>query len=932
MKSNFTIGVDQIEKRKRCLSETSDQPTDLQKWRKLAIDSIKRNSPTSGSDANRFISEAANYTAANKYYETVVEFVKLIEQSDFAVPAARSIASNVVPFIVNLKEFSHAVQRVNIFNDEAAELLESAIHKNSMCDNVLRIHNSICKRFNIEGYLKENSYLPTDILVVEMCSMIDTFEGDHAEKLRASLEEITYLFDKLAVEHENADIVQYTTEYYLHKDENADPELFESYKMELNYCHLLTESDLSGIRYFLEEEEVEDTAKTSDTFIGDEPIIFKTKQTIMDLIDVFKKSPDKREETFYSLIDSIVSNYSPNEILNSMDGIINWMVTFVVNELYQNSVVVIKGLKAIISHLIDARLDSKDVVRLQDIMSNSLNLIRKYKIDQTENGEEVAVALAKLIDVSADYNKMNTNAESVKKELGIDTEEGEIYKLEAFASSYAFSDTVNAINNTKRMLEEDTQYVSAINKIATPIMITQKDFKDARLHPESIIECITESGVFDHVVAIYDVKDNTSNALVEAVANLCRYINNSIPNKTTHLYYENIESIVEIHVEDTNVIALSDTQMDVRDNAITESEMVYFGMMEHLFEVADTFNEIDAQELAENYAQIEPDLTSEQLCHVIDIAQYTGGLISSERVHEMAETYRANHPTDYYGNGCIANIISGWNQYDVDVDVMAEAVGSLNEAILNEINFKVSKNNAKEVKSNGKDSSDRREKDAGKSKSLGSAGSKDKAANNGNNDSVKDKFSKNKDKEEKRKHKEKLSLNTLKMATVSLKGKAKDLDAKAKKMSDDLDMAAEHFMSAVKELYSNDNRESVIRGSIVPSFHKLFQRGVVGVVGTGVIALFNPTYAVVTAALYVFSLIAVSKHNTEKERALLLDEINIELDVLEKELANAESHNQMKKYRQLTAYKKKLMRERQRIKYKVTYHAMVVNDNPDRES
>lgn len=169
------------------------------------------------------------------------------------------------------------------------------------------------------------------------------------------------------------------------------------------------------------------------------------------------------------------------------------------------------------------------------------------------------------------------------------------------------------------------------------------------------------------------------------------------------------------------------------------------------------------------------------------------------------------------------------------------------------------------------------------------------------------------------------------MAAVALKGKAKDLDAKSKKISDDIDAQAERFMNAVKELYSNDNRESVIKGSIIPSFHKLFQRGVVGVAGTGVIALFNPTYAVVAAALYVFSLIAVSKHNTEKERALLLDEINIELDVLEKELANAESRNQMKRYRQLVTYKKKLMRERQRIKYKSTYHAMVVQDNPDRE-
>ena len=48
---------------------------------------------------------------------------------------------------------------------------------------------------------------------------------------------------------------------------------------------------------------------------------------------------------------------------------------------------------------------------------------------------------------------------------------------------------------------------------------------------------------------------------------------------------------------------------------------------------------------------------------------------------------------------------------------------------------------------------------------------------------------------------------------------------------------------------------------------------------------------------------------------LLLDEIETELEVLEKEIAIADSKNQIKKYRTLLQYKKNLQRQYQRIKY-----------------
>ena len=53
---------------------------------------------------------------------------------------------------------------------------------------------------------------------------------------------------------------------------------------------------------------------------------------------------------------------------------------------------------------------------------------------------------------------------------------------------------------------------------------------------------------------------------------------------------------------------------------------------------------------------------------------------------------------------------------------------------------------------------------------------------------------------------------------------------------------------------------------------------------------------------------------------MIYDEIDTELKVVEKELQLAENDGNMKKYRFLLQYQKKLARERQRIKYGLKVH------------
>lgn len=156
---------------------------------------------------------------------------------------------------------------------------------------------------------------------------------------------------------------------------------------------------------------------------------------------------------------------------------------------------------------------------------------------------------------------------------------------------------------------------------------------------------------------------------------------------------------------------------------------------------------------------------------------------------------------------------------------------------------------------------------------------------------------------------EKVDLNAIKLSIEGLKGKMKDMGAKEKEMSRNLDINMNHFMNSMKNAMTNDRREAIIKGSVIPSFSRCLKIGI----GLAGIAAFNPLAAVITA----FAGLAVSKNLNAKERRLMLDEIDIELKALDKEIQMAEDNKNMKKYRQLLTYQKQLQREKQRIKYNI---------------
>lgn len=164
--------------------------------------------------------------------------------------------------------------------------------------------------------------------------------------------------------------------------------------------------------------------------------------------------------------------------------------------------------------------------------------------------------------------------------------------------------------------------------------------------------------------------------------------------------------------------------------------------------------------------------------------------------------------------------------------------------------------------------------------------------------------------------------NTTKLATTAAVDKVKTLSAKEKEMSRSMDLAITHIKKSIEDALVSDKRESIIKGSIVPSFSKIMKTAII----TGAAWMINPALAVIG----IVGGLAVSRKLTERERIYLLDEIEVELKAVEKEINTADSENDTVKYRNLLKYQRKLQREEHRIKYNLSMSGKDIPD-PDED-
>jgi len=174
-------------------------------------------------------------------------------------------------------------------------------------------------------------------------------------------------------------------------------------------------------------------------------------------------------------------------------------------------------------------------------------------------------------------------------------------------------------------------------------------------------------------------------------------------------------------------------------------------------------------------------------------------------------------------------------------------------------------------------------------------------------------------KQYKQPEKKPLSLNDFKLAWTGVKSKLKNLSTKEKELSRDLDMEFNHLCKNIENGLSTDYREEIITGQVKRSLSKSIKilitwAGIGAIAGTATSAGAS-VGAATLAILGPIAMWAKSAYTSRKEKMQILDEIDIELKVLDREIQRAESTGSTKKYRALLTVQKNLQRKRQEIYY-----------------
>lgn len=154
-------------------------------------------------------------------------------------------------------------------------------------------------------------------------------------------------------------------------------------------------------------------------------------------------------------------------------------------------------------------------------------------------------------------------------------------------------------------------------------------------------------------------------------------------------------------------------------------------------------------------------------------------------------------------------------------------------------------------------------------------------------------------------------MSKLKIASENLKRfalKAKDKD---KQLSMKLDSELNRTMKSAKKAMISDSRENIIKGSFLPSASKCIHIAL----ASGAAFLISPVLAVIGLIGYI----GCSKSLTEKERNLILDDIDIEIKMCDKYMKIAEDKDDLSAVREIMKTKRDLERQRSRILYNKNY-------------
>lgn len=931
--ANKVISYSVILKRSNCLNAKAI--TESTSNSDVIFDRIKPslNKPILNIAEKKMITSYFNALAcieeANSSYYKALDIIDTVQEDSFRHQLINQFNERVLPYVQDLSYINDTLERYeNLTESEKDSVSSTAINLN-IADRILKNHSFLSKRFNIENEVTKYNYKNLHDIVERCGSMIDTYSMEAYKKLNICIEEMCYLLEKNGYKYDKSQLVQYVTEYFVLNSPDLTSRDFNNFKRALEESYLLEDTDLINIEYLFENSNADVSSLT-------------------EAIEEFYRTPNKEDIQFdvaqgfaidkCSVLDIKVNIgryirflwnvYSaglyPEEQMES--NCIN-IVKIIKDKLYNGAIQDIHDndyiAKQVIVDIINSvEKELSEILVYNDTDSVTSNRINSFKTVIFDN---LVSPLKSITDFIYDKNNL-VAMEAANKGIRL-SDVGRIahaivperdttknFKL------FKFNNLIKASINLDKLLKAKEK--ALLNKIVPKGKKILSKVSNVLFGESSdIYEFIGEDNRVDITIAQYYYNEDYISDINEFFDNVVKESNTKLRLDgidTASCYYIMNPGIVEVHIKDNTVLELTEEDKEMIAKANDASLDVYIENLALVDSVMEAYAELtDEKSVSELINDIDESFDFEHYELAMEAMRYLS--VSKNDTELFTERFSAlkigsngNTYASINESKEVHAIYEAWETYeDVPIDVQLEAYQLLLAIMEDAKNVNKGKMSlANSTFNRTKDSTDYSGK-VDKKFDL------KKTKNDPDFDKQK-KLSPEQEKELKKNPFKGININSIRLFLKGLNSKMGKMSQKERELSKQLDASFRRFVKSMKDALISDRREAIIKGSVIPSFSKCLKIagalagiGKVAAIGTG--AAFNPV-APLVIALGGF---AMSKRLTKKERLLLLDDIEIELEVLDKEIAAAESQNQMKKLRALMKYKKDLQRQYQRIRYNV---------------
>ena len=552
----------------------------------------KYNLNTVTHSARKVLESLADSNTANKYALYPLSIAEKFNGVDnkFSDSIIETYCTTIMPYIKDISYIAESINNFNLTKEQKERILKEANTYN-ICDRILNNHDTICKRFNVEGTILNSKY-NLKPAIESACIMIDTYNRDSYQKMNICLEEVFYILEKNGIKYNTTDVVDTIVEYFLLSSPELTEKNYNGYKKCINESCFLNEEDVSSVKYIFGNRD----DNTSSSIKGYITSYYTAAEKTPELLDTtitncINSDTLDLSYNFYEILDFILSVYKSDNLITD-------------SELYD----IMEDIEPKISSRIISLITNADISR--DILDKLIEEIMKYidiakgMVDRTSRIFDYINYMKKILTNITYYYDFLYDIDNVKVinmmencDIEVPLSEAKILKAHNLfvavrnLDKYLGAKCKEAVN---KLVGRDKNNPSVRQKIQNVLFNDDKEgslekaFKKGLSNEKSMLKAIgtgirgllhtestafsnpydyisEESHTFDMILTNIECKDDEVYDLQNTLSDICKEFNYILENDhntdTIRLYYIVNPGEASLHLTETRRFSFTDDQI-----------------------------------------------------------------------------------------------------------------------------------------------------------------------------------------------------------------------------------------------------------------------------------------------------------------------------------------------------------------------------------